>query len=137
MTFQSPREAPHAGRYWGHLAPNSGGRVHVMFLWGLQAVAVGSIGRKKLLIGGYGCMAVTQMLLTITLNLQVVRLQPNAIKTTSLQPHTSMWNHLPLTSIGKAAVRTMSESESELFLLNHIAQVHKRNIFRLSSSTAT
>ncbi|XP_059906280.1 solute carrier family 2 member 11, like [Gadus macrocephalus] len=34
------------------------------------AVAVGSIGRKKLLIGGYGCMAVTQMLLTITLNLQ-------------------------------------------------------------------
>uniref|UniRef100_A0A8C4ZQQ5 Solute carrier family 2 member 11, like n=1 Tax=Gadus morhua TaxID=8049 RepID=A0A8C4ZQQ5_GADMO len=52
------------------VTPNSGGRVHVMFLWGLQAVAVGSIGRKKLLIGGYGCMAVTQMLLTITLNLQ-------------------------------------------------------------------
>ena len=72
-----------AGRYWRH-STHLAHRVDVMYLWGLQAVGVGTIGRKKLLVGGYGCMAVTQMLLTITLTLQVVRLQPND-RTASLQ----------------------------------------------------
>jgi len=38
---------------------------------GWQAVAVGSVERKTLLFAGYVALAVTQTLLTITLNLQV------------------------------------------------------------------
>lgn len=44
-------------------------------MWGWQAVAVGSIGRKTLLLGGYMALGVTQMLLTIALYMQVI-LQP-------------------------------------------------------------